>query len=217
MNRNIDYKDDYVDTNRIDVENKEIQCNELLGVRSLLTIPLKGRENKSETIQLIMMNPSKAGKDNSDNTMNSVIEHIYGCPKFNQAKEITVSNLFPFSEPESSNLRQIFDSNSQNSLFQEELAKNRDKVDELVKSADSIILAYGDNPAKFRKIIHQNEVNQLLHKLIDEENIYAFSYQGKDELSKQGNPYHPGRKRINGVIRIKVVEKQSRTFQLSTE
>ncbi len=214
MNRNIDYKEEYVDKSRIYVEFKEIQCNELLGVRSLLTIPLKGRENKSETIQLIMMNPSKAGKDNSDNTMNSVIKYIYECPKFNQAKEITVSNLFPFSEPESSNLRQIFDSNSQDSLFQDELAKNRDKGDELVKSADKIILAYGDNPSKFKKSIHQSEVNHLLHKLIDKENIYAFSYHGKDGLSKQGNPFHPGRKRINGVIRIKVEEKHSKMFLL---
>lgn len=83
-----------------------------------------------------------------------------------------------------------------------------------MKSADKIILAYGDNPSKFKKTIHQKEVNHLLQKLIDKENIYAFSYQGKDELSKQGNPYHPGRKRINGVIRIKVVEKQSKMFLL---
>lgn len=122
VKRTIDYKEEYVDKKGMHVEVKKIQCNDSLKVRSLLTIPLKGRENKSEIIQLIMMNPSNAGTKNSDDTMNSVIKYIYKCPKFNQAKEIVVSNLFPFYESDSSNLRQIFDSNSQNPLFQEELA-----------------------------------------------------------------------------------------------
>jgi len=60
-----------VDTNKITIDEKQINGNRF---RYSLTIPLKNKG--SQTLLVVMMNPSKATKEQSDSTINRVIRYV---------------------------------------------------------------------------------------------------------------------------------------------
>lgn len=200
----VKYNIDYVVQSKISLDSYYIECNEELQVRTRLMIPLKNRKKGSKKVQIIMMNPAKADKDISDDTVDVVVDFIYNSDKFDDYSKIIITNLFPIYEPDSRKLRGIFDKNNQHDLFIEAMKKNRTIVDSCIKSADSIIIAYGDCPTSFIEVLHRDEVELLLRKLINRNNLYLFTFANKDILTQKGHPFHPGRKTIIGIKEISV-------------
>ncbi len=137
--------------------------------------------SKTDKIIVILKNPSRATKDISDKTVFTVTNYIqknsqcYKC--LNNAGKITIVNLIPVYETDSSLLRTM-----PNDLFDE---KNLNTIDELTFLNKTVIIAWGDHPSglynEYQKL--KNSVLSILTK--NKTKIY---YVGK--MSNDNNPKH---------------------------
>lgn len=160
--------------------------------------------SKSKLILVIMMNPSKATKDRTDDTVFNILEHSY-C--FLDAKEITILNLYPFYEPNSAKVKQSTSSLSQDAR-DELMSKNSSCVkDSIKKQYDKVILAWGNTPKGLSNKEHKNLGYNILSSIEtmpqSSENLYVYSFKSCKGLTVKKNPYHPSRKgKILGIQKI---------------
>lgn len=169
---------------------------------------LKAKENnssKSKSILVIMMNPSKATTKKTDNTVFNIIEHSY---KFLGAKEITILNLYPFYEPNSSNVKQSISNLSTdkyNKLMNRNLSCIKDTI--IKQQYDKVFLAWGNPPKSFSNIEHKKLGYDILSfiktKTKLSNSLYVYSFKNYKGLTVKNNPFHPSRKgKIIGIQKI---------------
>ncbi|MFP8965215.1 DUF1643 domain-containing protein [Pokkaliibacter sp. CJK22405] len=125
--------------------------------RYSLRIPFK-REG-TEVALVVMMNPSKADRDNSDRTVNNVLKRIY--KECVSVKEVVIVNLYPIYETYSSKL----------ALHEEQGGINISKIYSLIPEANFALLGWG-KPNKFsdkklKNIKYFDFAKNILIKLID--------------------------------------------------
>jgi hypothetical protein len=175
-------------------------------IRYLLDIETEKSDGGSALC--IMMNPSKADENESDSSVNKVIEFFK-----KEYRTIKICNLIPIYLTKSSEMNQLFDE------FQEE--KCRDtfceiikhnfttisrEINELDKDA-RVVLAWGDPPEGFDKRLHQEYVDKVLASIESLPNYYIFETNNPHgDITKLGNPRHPSRNTLTGLLKIKTVK-----------
>ena len=188
----------YVNLSNIDCD--KINLFNTIYQRTYLTIPLP--HNTQENACIILMNPATADCAQSDNTVNKMITY------FNQHKfkSITVLNLFPIYDPNSSNLYNSLQSirNSTSSLnLQNIIDNNLNTISNCIDRSTKIVLAWGDCPTKDSKIptsttfnatLFYNTTYSILKLLKHKTNLYCFKFNRYSKLTLYGNPYHPSKK-----------------------
>ena len=163
-------------------ENKNIKIPK----RYLLKIELN-RNNGSEDEEIvIMMNPSKADKNLSDDTVNRIIKEIYIQRK--KVKYITILNLFVVFERDSTKLKDYIKKCGYEftvGISNSDLYNNDDVIEKSCEHATEIIVAWGDGKEKwYRK--RENEILLILKKT----NAKVLCC---NDLNKLGYPRHPSR------------------------
>lgn len=161
--------------------------NDSVNVRTSLRVPIR-----RNVASLILMNPSKADSKESDNTINFVTEYIH--KNLPDVQWIRFFNLFPFYEPNSSNIYTLI--NGLSSLeYQNTMESNRSEIKKSLNSTTYLFLGYGQcSGGTADKAIYSSETHELL-KMIEtyyKKEIYVFeTSQSSEILIKNKYPRHP--------------------------
>lgn len=196
--------------------NTDIKCDKTqvfnyIYKRTYLNIKLQhNNNNKNNKASIILMNPSSADCNESDNTVNQLTDYFNN----NQFSEITILNLFPIYDPYSSKLYNtllsLINLTSPYTL-QEILNNNLNTISQYTSNSSHIVLAWGDCPLKntnitnsstFNSTLYYNTIYNILNLLRNKQNLYCFTYTNYSKLSEYGNPYHPSRKNITGITAL---------------
>lgn len=167
-------------------------------IRTKLELELKC--TSTDRTAFIMMNPSKANNDESDDTVNWIVKLI--CKK-NFARLLWVINLFPIYTPNSDNLYTILQSVNNRQKIME---KNRDSINHIISNVNNIVLAWGNVPTNFSPIVHSKEV-LYIYKCIRTHNkrsLYICAKNGGFNLTKFCQPRHPMYFYPNDLISCKI-------------
>lgn len=138
-------------------------------------------ENATESIVIILKNPSRATKDISDKTIFNVTNYIYkNREKFSPFKNIGTLiflNLIPYYETYSSLL-----ASSNFNIIDEENIKT---ISTFSSKHKNVLIAWGDHP---KGLYNEYEIlkKSIFHILKSNNNQLYFV----DNLSKSGNPKH---------------------------
>ncbi|MFC5733414.1 DUF1643 domain-containing protein [Cytobacillus gottheilii] len=157
------------------------------------------QSNNHKTV-VIMMNPSAADANNSDETVNKVIKALRTI-----SETIYILNLFPFYEPNSKKLGDLVKKKTNIHIVNQ----NKVAISQAIKNADKIIFAWGDVPKGLSAKLHNERVKSVIDivNLYNKENcLYVFNYIQKNKLkfiSKKKRPLHPSRKNIHSLKSIK--------------
>lgn len=171
-------------------------------VRTLLNITTN--RNNEKSVLCIMMNPSKADEDQSDNSVNKVIKYFRDSYGF-----INIVNLFPFYETESPKLSELINKIKKEPEFNKIIKTNLCKIKTEINRAEKIVLAWGDPANDEITQMHYSISREIFSYIADKENIYVFDTRKLDTtLTKKGNPRHPIRLGNSIFIKKAKVEKE---------
>ncbi|MGE7835663.1 DUF1643 domain-containing protein [Viridibacillus arvi] len=174
-------------------------------IRYFLQLKTPLQSKSSATI--IMMNPHNASRENSDPTINKVCSFFRDNSQF-QYGVINILNLFPFYEPNSHLLVHEIENNTKS--FEKTMKDNFKKINEIIRLSDIIVLAWGNVPKnKFSKELHDKavlSVSNILKKHKKEDCLYLFKYKNISSLTTKGNPGHPSRKSIEGLLKVRDIK-----------
>ena len=167
--------------------------------RNLLKFENNHQSNNQNTV-VIMMNPSAADANYSDDTVNKVIHALSSI-----SQRIYILNLFPFYEPDSKKLGNLVQKKNNSQINNQ----NEVAISKAIKNADRIIFAWGDVPKGLSAKLHNERVKAVI-KIIEMQNkgnlLYVFNY-GREKflkfISKKKRPLHPSRKNIHSLKGIK--------------
>ena len=192
------YDSSYVD--------KVIKCeveNLIDNIDGRYLLKIKLRNNFTNTLTIVMMNPSKANEFYSDDTVDKVISFVF---QMNLVEDslvrnigfINIVNIFPAYKP---NLNELSDVLS-DIVAKGELIpmQNRNKVtfDKALSESQNIVLAWGDVPSKVNAKNHTHEVLMMYNLLMKYgllDNTYVLKYREYEQiLTNKKRPRHPGRK-----------------------
>ncbi len=138
-------------------------------------------ETKTESITVILKNPSKATEEHSDHTVNRVINYIHNnretIEELKNIGTITILNLIPLYETVSSKLKAM------NLPIYDE--KNVEVIREHCEKSDKLIIAWGNHPKRLSK--EYKVLRGEVLEIIKQSNSKVFYVQS---LSKAGNPRH---------------------------
>lgn len=144
-------------------------------------LELEFDKNKSQSVVIILKNPSKATDEFSDHTVNRVSNYIFQNRQkydvFSRVGKIIILNLTPIYETVSSKLKDLTDSIVEK--------RNLKIVDEYLKNNKLVIVAWGNHPRGFYQDYEllKNEIKESIRKY--ENNVFYVK-----SLSLNGNPKH---------------------------
>ena len=154
---------------RIEKENKRLWLS--------LTID----ENLSDSLIVVLKNPSRATKDISDKTVYTVTNYIYKnknkYPQLKNIGTIVILNLIPFYQT----YAELLAASSLNIIDEE----NMRTIAELTSKHKNVIVAWGNHPKGLYKEYEQLKKKTLKTLKVNKNNIYYV-----DRLTKIGNPKH---------------------------
>lgn len=154
----VKYNREQADIKGIEIKEEKISIidgNEI-SVRYKLEIPLNNWENENELL-VIMMNPSKANKEESDRTVNKVVQYA----SQNRYRKLIIMNSLPFYETKSEKLnaviRQIVDGEAERAL-----EHNFSEIQEAISNLTRDILLATGNPKIKTTRIWMDKIYDLL-------------------------------------------------------
>lgn len=177
---------EYVDVN-------SIQSNDLMRthyrIRKSLHIPLLN--DYSNDLTYIMMNPSKADKNVSDDTVNRCLKIAYHFPCKYQIGAVTIVNMQPIYEPKSSKLEKII-SNISHDEYINELIDNIKTIKKTVKKSDYIFLATGESPKGIDKKLYRGLLDMVVEYIEKNKGCIFLGKKinNKSFLTNSGYPRH---------------------------
>lgn len=211
----IQYNDDYVEK-IVDCEKQQLTKN--IEGRYLLKVKLKN--NFTDSITVAMMNPSKADKEFSDDTVNKVISFVFemnSCIDCNirNIGFINIVNFFPAYEPNSGKVRDKLDKIISQGKLTKMQIRNKSAFKKAVSESQKVVLAWGDIPSKVKAKIHNHEAIMMYNLLIDyglEDDTYLFKYEEFEQiLTNKKRPRHPSWNTITSYVKVSMM-KVSRNF-----
>lgn len=136
--------------------------------------------NKTESIIIILKNPSRATDKISDKTVFNVTNFIHknkdNINKINNIRNIIILNLIPNYETYSNELQKF------NNIIDD---KNIKTINEYCKEHNKVIVAWGDHPTGLKN--EYNTLKEKIHTILIENNNTTFYI---DKISNAGNPKH---------------------------
>ncbi|QSB09087.1 DUF1643 domain-containing protein [Lysinibacillus fusiformis] len=178
--------------------------------RELLRVELNKKGEKIASI--IMMNPSKADSDQSDTTVNKIIEMFHQLPQGQMGEDIiylNILNILPIYNSKSSDLlsdfERIIELKSEN-FMTEILDNNMSMIESKIRESEYIILAWG-MPKQFTLPLYYTQVAKVLQMLDKSDEIYVLKAKhptGDIEVLTKDylNPPHPSRCEISGLVKV---------------
>ena len=145
--------------------------------RYLLSIPLKNSGCKS--VLVILKNPSKADKEQSDHTINNVLKF---CRK--DYKKVYIVNLFPCYSTNPKGVKKFISS----AHFAPQMKNNINTLKAVLAEVDEVIFAWGRN-----SIGNKKEYDKAIKNVLDEircSNKKTFAVRKKGKLLKRTYPWH---------------------------
>ncbi|WP_413301045.1 DUF1643 domain-containing protein [Bacillus sp. 1P10SD] len=171
-----------------DIKANKTPLNSKVEIRTALRIPLKRC-----FASCILMNPSSADNNDSDDTINFVTEYIH--KNLPEVQWIRFYNLYPFYEPNSAKIYTLIN-NLKPSEYRSAMNKNRLEIKKTLKTTTHLFLGYGqcsgdsNDKAKYYDI-ETAKLLKIIEKFYDS-NIYVFeTSQSKNILIKDKYPRHP--------------------------
>jgi hypothetical protein len=158
------------------VEGKIDLCGEE-NKRFFLKLPIC--KDKNEAIAVILKNPSKANKEQSDYTVSHVVNYIKQNKYLKDIGDIIILNLIPFYETNSAKLKDYKDKlkDKKNlSIIERELKK---------KELKKVIIAWGNHPKYCSR--EYKEIKDYVINILKENKDEVYFI---DKCSKEGNPKH---------------------------
>lgn len=192
---NVPYNNKYVEK-IVYCEMEELTSN--IEGRYLLKVKLKN--NFTETLTIAMMNPSKADKDSSDETVNKVIQFVY---EMNSIKEseinsigyINIVNIFPAYELNSGKVKDKLERITEDDKLNLMQERNKGAFKNAVSESHKVVLAWGDVPSKVKAKHHNHEAIMMYELLIKynlEDKTFVIKYKEYEQiLTKKKRPRHP--------------------------
>lgn len=177
--------------------------------RYLLKVKLKN--NFTDTLTVAMMNPSKANKEFSDNTVNKVISFVY---EMNLSEDslvrnigfINIVNIFPAYEPKSGNVRDKLEKIISKGKLYSMQKRNKIAFDRALSESQNVVLAWGDVPSKVKREFHNHEAIMMYHLLIQyglTDNTFVFKYKEYEQiLTNEKRPRHPSRNTLESYKKV---------------
>lgn len=162
------------------VSNIEILGDETC--RYLLSCTLEGGDCKSALI--IMQNPSKATKDISDQTINTVLE-VFHKLKY---RNVYITNLVPYYGTNSQDIAELVKDKTE--IHQ----KNDSIIEEKIKEVDKIFVAWGGRNG-FEKDFYNLRISTI-KKLLKDKTVYCYKVNVKNK-----QPIHPARCQWSSDVR----------------
>jgi hypothetical protein len=170
--------------------------------RTLLSVQISNQFNDS--VLVIMMNPSKANKSQSDLTINKVLN------LFNHSKigTVKIANLFPVYKTKSAllydtllQLKRI-DVTKYNQIISENLKI----LESEIKHSNFIVLAWGDTPNGMPTVFYEQMYNKILSSLHknDKKALVFLTKRWENLLTLRRKPRHPNRNKLIGVVECKI-------------
>jgi len=160
----------------INVEDKRLEEH---NKRMWLTLTIN--KNLTDTVLVILKNPSRATKEISDKTVYNVTSYIYkNKDRFEELKNIgkvTILNLIPFYETYSNQL-----ANTYSNVIDEE---NLFVINEFTLEHKLVIIAWGNHPKGLLSEFERLKTSVFKILRTNKTQIYYV-----DKLSNKGNPKH---------------------------
>ncbi|MFT4447270.1 DUF1643 domain-containing protein [Bacillus subtilis] len=154
------------------IECKTERLTDSIEARYCLSIKLNNSLDSS--FVYIMLNPSMAGRDISDLTINKLCKFSH---TLNEVGTIHIANLYPFYETNSTMLSSLIKNlqHENTNLFDTVMATNRQVLSSLVRDSKKVVLAWGDCPDLFDKQFHKKQCNDfmLLLKEANQNQVYV--------------------------------------------
>ncbi|MFC8150402.1 DUF1643 domain-containing protein [Bacillus paralicheniformis] len=183
------YKKDFV---KEVIDCKTEKLTSLIEARYCLSLDLNNGLDSSYAV--VMLNPSKANKEISDLTIDKLARFSHS---MNEAGTLHIVNLFPFYEPKSENLASIIKNLriADEELYNQAMDLNGQIIESFVKGAKKVILAWGDCPDSFSKLLYDQELKKIgeLLKQLNYKETYAIKTQFERLLTVKNSPRHPSR------------------------
>lgn len=180
------------------IQSLKINAREESNLRYSLKVDYANVVSGSQ-VCVIMMNPSKANKITSDLTVNKVFNYFQRDPA-HHCKSISMLNLFPYYEPDSSNLNTHV-----NESYRSTMDENMKVMKQFIRDSDKIVLAWGDVPKKFDASLHNDVVREVI-TCIEEENVahklFVFRTHHANLLTHKSPPRHPNRVQLAGLEKV---------------
>lgn len=146
-----------------------------------LWLSLKIDKSATESLLIILKNPSRATKDLSDKTVFTVTNYVYRnrekYPAFKSIGTVIIVNLIPFYETYADQLGTL----GVNLIDKQ----NQDTINLLTSNHKNVIIAWGDHPKGLYRVYEQLKKTTFDTLKINGNNVFYV-----DKLSKSGNPKH---------------------------
>jgi hypothetical protein len=211
---------------KVDTNKKCILPNLRIETREYLDITLK--TNGNNMLLVIMMNPSIADNMESDETINSIIEHFgYGYSSVNNNKHgiqnvkyISVVNLFSIccqkSKELNSIINKIHEETNGNVKISKNIINNRNIIKDKIFRSNYVVLGWGDCPENFYETTFHREIINVIDfiKEFKKNDIYIFHIKNlraaargvssENILTNRKNPVHPSNGDIISLLKVKI-------------
>lgn len=192
-------------------EDVKAYCNPIdvgrFRIRYLLEIEIE--KNNGGSAICVMMNPSRADMNETDDSVNGVIDFF----SHKNYKTIKILNLIPFYVTDSSELRQLFDDfhkEEDKDKFIEVMDNNFATISRVMNEFENdvcVVLAWGNPPKKFDRKLYQEYIDKVLGFMETKSNINIFQTNNiHGELTKLGNPRHPSRNKRVDLLKINILK-----------
>lgn len=166
-------------------------------------LKVKLKNDFTDTLTIVMMNPSKANESCSDETVDKVISFIF---QMNLVEDsvirnigfINIVNIFPAYEPNLNELSDVLNDIIVKGKLIPMQDSNKTTFDKAFSESQSVVLAWGDVPSKVDAKNHSHEVIMMYNLLVKYgllDNTYVLKYREYEQiLTNKKRPRHPGRK-----------------------
>lgn len=173
-------------------------------IRFLLEV--KYKENNNQVL-CIMMNPSIANSNESDDTINKILKLLSKETLFGVLK---VANIYPIYKSQSGMLASAFEE-IKNKLVKDELEsimkENQSIIFEQIVKVDNIILAWGDSPEGMNEneyLGRCSQITEFLSYLVNKR-VFVFKTENWEKiLTQKGQPRHPSRNNLIGLVECNI-------------
>lgn len=169
------------------IKANKYPLNDTVNVRTSLRVPIK-----RSVASCILMNPSKADSQESDNTINFVTEYIH--KNLPDVQWIRFYNLFPFYESKASKIYTLINKLT-SSEYQTTMLSNRSEIKKSLNATTYLFLGYGQcSGGPSDKAIYNTETQELLNMIEThyKKEVYVFeTSQSAEILIKNKYPRHP--------------------------
>ncbi|MBU3102238.1 MULTISPECIES: DUF1643 domain-containing protein [Clostridium] len=184
-------------------DNRDINNN--IKVRNLISVKISNNNNKK--VLCVMMNPSKANSEQSDITVNKIL-NLLNSVKYNVGI-IEIVNLYPVYKTKSGELFNTLQQLRKHGIevYDKKIKENDQLIKSKIESTDVIIFAWGKSPKHMPRKTYKAQGEKILGYVLKNKNKHLYIFKTNrwtNLLTNLGNPRHPSRNTLVGISACEV-------------